>query len=140
MRAEDVQKDVSAFLETWEHTPSQTKKAFVRLMEYLAAKGDLKFTFRARPGVSYSLRGTHALQTSRELFTLVDVIDEDPENRWLSVCFYDDMITDPAEKGELIPFGILEEDGYCFNVEQWDEEYLFYLEARMDEAYENASG
>jgi len=139
MRAENFQEDVSAFLEAWEHTSNQTKKAFVHLMQYLIAKEDLKFNFKARPGVSYSLRATHALQTSRELFTLVDVIDEDPGNRWLSVCFYDDMITDPAEKGELIPFGILEEDGYCFNVEQWDEEYLCYLEARMDEAYESAS-
>jgi hypothetical protein len=140
MRAEDLLKDVSAFLETWEDTPNQTKKAFVHLMQYLAAKEDLKFNLKGRPGVSYSLRASHTLQTSRELFTLVDIIDEDPENRWLSVCFYNDMITDPAEKGELIPFGILEEDGYCFNVEQWDEAYLFYLEARIDEAYESATG
>jgi hypothetical protein len=38
---------------------------------------------------------------------MVDVIDDDPEVRWLSVCFYGEMITDPDEAGELIPEGLL---------------------------------
>ncbi len=95
--------------------------------------------FKARPGVSYSLRVKHMLQQSRELFVIMDVIDDDPESRWLSVCFYPDMITDPEERGNIIPLGLLGEDGYCFDYDEWDEEFLRYLETRLDEAHKRAS-
>jgi hypothetical protein len=49
------------------------------------------------------------------------------------------MITDPDDKGVLIPLGLLGEDGYCFDLEEWDEEYLHYLKTRLDEAYKKAS-
>jgi hypothetical protein len=130
--------EVERFLEGWEDSALQVKKTFVLLRDYVADKADLSFTFKARPGVSYSLRVKHRLQKSRELFLIMDVID-DPENRWLSICFYPDMITDPDDKGVLIPLGLLGEDGYCFDFEGWDEEYLHYLKTRLDEAYKNAS-
>jgi hypothetical protein len=69
----------------------------------------------------------------------MDVIDDDPDSRWLSVCFYPDMITDPEERGNIIPLGLLGEDGYCFDYDEWNEEFLRYLETRLDEAHENAS-
>ncbi|UCG14886.1 MAG: hypothetical protein JSU72_07935 [Deltaproteobacteria bacterium] len=130
-------KEMEAFLKVWEDAPQRTKAAFVRLQEHLAAKRDVSFTFKARPGVSYSLRARHAGQKVRPLFIIMDVIDDDQSSRWLSVCFYPDMITDSEERGILIPFGLLGEDGYCFDLEEWDEKYLCYLEARMDEAYES---
>ena len=89
--------------------------------------------------MSYSLRVKHMLQQSRELFVIMDVIDDDPESRWLSVCFYPDMITDPEERGNIIPLGLLGEDGYCFDYDEWDEEFLRYLETRLDEAHKGAS-
>jgi hypothetical protein len=49
------------------------------------------------------------------------------------------MITDPEARGNLIPTGLLGEDGYCFDLEGWDEEYLRYLEVRQDEAYKAAA-
>ena len=131
-------RDVERFLDGWEDSAREVKKSFVLLKNYVADKTDLTFNFKARPGVSYSLRVKHRLQKSRELFVIMDVIDE-PENRWLSICFYPDMITDPDDKGVLIPLGLLGEDGYCFDFEEWDEEYLQYLLARIDEAHENAS-
>ena len=67
----------------------------------------------------------------------MDVIEE-PHNRWLSICFYPDMIADPDDKGVLIPLGLLGEDGYCFDYEEWDEEYLQYLKTRLDEAHADA--
>jgi hypothetical protein len=66
----------------------------------------------------------------------MDVIDEDP--RWLSVCFYGDMITDPEEKGDLVPEGLMGEDGYCFDVDENDPEHIDYICRRLDEAYENS--
>ena len=131
-------EEVERFLDEWEDTALQVKKSFVVLKSYVADKADLTFNFKARPGVSYSLRAKHRLQKSRELFLIMDVIDE-PENRWLSICFYPDMITDPGDKGVLIPLGLLGEDGYCFDLEEWDETYLQYLKIRLDEAYKNAS-
>ncbi|MEJ2363526.1 MAG: hypothetical protein P8075_08080 [Deltaproteobacteria bacterium] len=131
-------EELETFLAGWEDDPLQVKKTFRLLKDYLADKADLSFVFKARPGVSYSLRAKHLQQTKRELFVILDVIDE-PENRWLSICFYPDMITDPQDKGVLIPLGLLGEDGYCFDLEEWDEEYGRYLLGRLDEAHDNAS-
>jgi hypothetical protein len=44
------------------------------------------------------------------------------------------MITDPEEKGDLIPEGLLGEDGYCFDLDAWNEDDLTYLEKRLAEA------
>ena len=131
-------QELETFLAEWEDSDLQVKKTFGLLKNYLADKVDLSLIFKARPGVSYSLRAKHLQQTKRELFVIVDVIDE-PENRWLSICFYPDMITDPQDKGVLIPLGLLGEDGYCFDLEEWDEEYVQYLLGRFDEAHDNAS-
>ena len=133
-----MQQELDTFLAGWEENALQVKKSFVLLKNYVADRNDIAFTFKARPGVSYSLRVKHALQSKRELFVIMDVID-DPENRWLSICFYPDMITDPDDRGVLIPLGLLGEDGYCFDFEEWDEEYLEYLKTRLDEACEKAS-
>jgi hypothetical protein len=132
-------REMQKFLDEWEEDPSQVKRSFVRLKDYLAAKGEQQFTFKVRPGVSYSLRARHPSQKRRDLFVIVDIIDDDPSNRWLSVCFYPDMISDREERGNLIPSGLLGEDGYCFDYEEWDEEYLGYLLVRLDEAHHNAS-
>jgi len=134
-----MEQELEAFLDAWEDTPPRIKEAFVRLKDNLAGKNHLGFAFKARPGVSYSLRATHDLQQERALFVIMDVIDDDPDNRWLSVCFYPDMITDPEERGNIIPLGLLGEDGYCFDYDEWDKEFLEYLEKRLDEAYEKAS-
>ena len=134
-----MHREINSFLEAWEGSSQQTKESFERLKKHLADKEELTFGFKARPGVSYSLRARHNSQNTRELFVIMDVIDDDPENRWLSVCFYPDMITDPEERGNIIPLGLLGEDGYCFDYDEWDKEFLDYLETRLDEAYENAS-
>jgi hypothetical protein len=67
---------------------------------------------------------------------MVDVIEDNP--RWLSVCFYDEMITDPEEKGDFVPEGLLGEDAVCFDIEELDEELIRYIEIRLDEAYRSA--
>ncbi len=37
--------------------------------------------------------------------------------------------------GNLIPKGLLDEDGYCFDVNSLDDRVLSYLKDRMREAY-----
>lgn len=88
-----MEGELKTFLAGWEDNPLEVKKSFIRLKEHLEGKKDLALAFKARPGVSYSLRAKHALQKKRELFVIMDVID-DPETRWLSICFYPDMIAD----------------------------------------------
>ncbi|MBN1848751.1 MAG: hypothetical protein JW932_09215 [Deltaproteobacteria bacterium] len=130
---------MSELLECWEKDAGNIKQAFLRLRKKLTSMEHISMAFKSRPGVSYSLRA-HAQAESEDdmrLVTLIDVIDDDPESRWLSVCFYGEAITDEEELGNLIPDGLLGEDGHCFDIFEYDEPLLSYLENRIDEAYEN---
>lgn len=131
-------KELETFIESWTETDSKTKQAFTELCEHLKTLADTTFEFTERPKVSYSLRPRHGSQKKRSLFAMVDVIDDDPEDRWLSVCFYKEMITDPDEAGELIPEGLLGEDGYCFDLYEYDKAEINYLKQRLSQAHENA--
>ncbi len=139
MGANEVIEGLDTFIERWKETATKTKKAFLRLKDHLARLPDVVLSFKARPGVSYSLRAAHKNQKKRPLFVMVDVIDDDPSNRWLSVCFYGEMITDPQERADVVPGGLMGEDASCFDVDQWDEELLSYIEQRIDEAHKSAS-
>ncbi|MBF0204583.1 MAG: hypothetical protein HQK67_09790 [Desulfamplus sp.] len=127
------------FIEQWQETESGTKKAFIQIMEHLKSMDGVSLGFNARPGVSYSLRPKHDNQKERTLFAMADVIDDDPDQKWLSICFYGDMITDPDEMGELIPGGLLGSDGYCFDIDEYDESTIEYLKDRLNEAFKNAA-
>lgn len=133
-----MMKAIDTFIENWTDNESRSKKAFTELYEHLKTLENTDFEFNERPGVSYSLRPKHASQKKRSLFAMVDVIDDDPDERWLSVCFYGEMITDPDEAGDLIPEGLLGEDGYCFDLYEYDEDEVGYLKKRLSEAHGNA--
>ena len=126
---------IEQFLEKWVTDPIGCKDIFVMFYKCLAGKQDVKLVFNTRHGVSHSLRAVHRNDSNRTLFVIVDVIDDDPLNRWLSVCFYEDMITDPDDMGELIPNGLLGEDGYCFDVTEPDGQLAIYIKQRIEEAY-----
>ncbi|GAB1409977.1 hypothetical protein MASR1M90_11310 [Desulfovibrionales bacterium] len=127
-----VHDDIESFVASW--SPCAAKDAFMSFRKTLESLPGVTLTFKARPGITYSLRGTHQAQSTRELFTLIDVIDDDPEERWLSVCFYDDLVTDPEELGDWVPQGLLGEDARCFNVDEADEDMLAYVTQRILEA------
>jgi hypothetical protein len=123
-------------IDNWQDNGS-TKAVFVRLKEAIAQKDGVTLEFIARPGITYSLRAVHANQQHKPLFALVDVIEDDP--RWLSVCFYGTMISDPEEHGDFVPGGLLGEDAICFDIESWDDLLIAYVEARLDEAWQSAA-
>jgi len=132
--------EMADLLKKWIDDGENIKPAFIKLQERLSEKERAIFYFKSRPGISYSFRGNVPASSDKEerLFVMVDIVDDDPENRWLSVCFYGDMITDPDEEGDLVPQGLLGEDGYCFDLYEYDEAAISYLEDRIDEAYKNS--
>ena len=137
MMKPENEKELSAFIEEWPASPERNKDAFIRLKDALAAQSGVTLDFIPRPGVTYSLRAVHAHQKSRDLFVMVDVIEDNP--RWLSICFYGDMVSDPEEQGDFVPEGLLGEDAVCFDIETWDEALIQYVEARLQEACGNAA-
>ncbi|HSL61127.1 MAG TPA: hypothetical protein VK885_05030 [Desulfotignum sp.] len=126
------------FVSDWQDNDTRTRQAFGELLAHLKTLDHTELTFTARPGVSFSLRPRHDRQKKRTLFALVDVIDDDPDNRWLSVCFYKEMITDPEECGDLVPGGLLGEDACCFDLDEYDAGLLAYIKERLTQAHGNA--
>lgn len=134
-----VKAEIDEFLAGWEGDEQPMRNRFEAMYKQLAAMDNVELQFVARAGVSYSIRPKHANQQERDLFAIVDVIDDDPAERWLSVCFYGDMITDPEDRGELIPGGLAGSDGYCFDMFDDDESMASYLRDRLDEAAGSAA-
>lgn len=126
-------QELETFLESWMADPNGAKEAFIRFRDFLLTTPDVRFEFKARPGVSYSLRAANP-KHARPLFVLVDVVDDEPEARWLSVCFYADMIADPDELGDFVPSGLMGEDACCLNLEEDDAAMRDYILARLGEA------
>lgn len=133
----ETDSELNAFIQEWKETPEKNREVFLHFREYLSKKQGATLEFVSRPGITYSLRAVHAAQKKKGLFVMIDVIEDAP--RWLSVCFYGEMITDPGEKGDFVPEGLLGEDAVCFDIEEKDEELIRYIEIRLDEAYRSAS-
>ena len=133
----DVLNEVENFIKDWPESPEKNKQIFIRLKDFLSAKPGIVFEYVPREGLTYSLRAKHENQTDKPLFVMLDVIEDSP--RWLSVCFYGDLITDPDEAGDYVPEGLLGGDAICFDLEEFDEAAIQYVEARLDEAYITAS-
>jgi hypothetical protein len=134
---EQIQKDFESFVAQWPVVQDSSRRIFVELKTFLQRQADTVLNFKPRPGVTYSLRARHLSQRHKPLFVMIDVIDDEP--RWLSVCFYGHMVTDPEERGNCVPGGLLGEDGLCFDVESESEELLAYLKERILEAHKAAS-
>ena len=131
--------EFESFMQSWTQDPNNAKAALT-LMQKIVDQPGVSFEFKARPGISYSLRPGHSAQKGRNIFALIDVVDDEPQNRWLSVCFYADMITDPDELGDFVPQGLLGEDAACFNLENDDPNLLQYICTRLEEALAHARG
>jgi len=130
--------NLSDVLLKWTSDEVNMKDAFLRLSNRFSEKNEAVLSFVPRPGISYSFRARiKAKDEEGTLITMIDIVDDDPDNRWLSICFYGDHVTDPDEEGDLVPGGLLGEDGYCFDLYENNEGAITYLEQRIDEAYEN---
>ena len=133
----EAEQELNAFLESWQETQERNREAFLRLKSILEQQEGVVLDFVPRPGLTHSLRAAHPNQKEKELFVMVDVIEDDP--RWLSVCFYGEMINDPEERADFVPEGLLGEDAMCFDLEAWDDDLIAYIEARLAEARNSAA-
>ena len=134
----EAEQELNAFLESWQETPERNREAFLRFKSSLEQLEGAVLDFVPRPGLTHSLRAAHPNQKDKELFVMVDVIEDDP--RWLSVCFYGEMINDPEERADFVPEGLLGEDAMCFDLEAWDDALIEYIETRLGEARDSAAG
>lgn len=134
-----MQEALKEFIDGWTDNGSGTKDAFLELKAHLEGLDGVQFDFKARPGVTYSLRARHESQSERPLFTMVDVIDDDSNDRWLSICFYRELIDDPDGLGDFVPEGLLGEDAACFDLDDNDTVFVAYVKARMGEACAKAA-
>lgn len=135
--SQEVHAELKTFIKDWQESAEKNKKIFLRYKEQLEGNKNICLEFIPRPGITYSLRASHRTQKTRKLFAVIDVIEDIP--RWLSVCFYSDMITDPEEKGDAVPGGLLGEDAVCFDLEAWNDELVSYVGVRLAEACQRAS-
>ncbi|WP_045218453.1 hypothetical protein [Desulfonatronum thioautotrophicum] len=127
-----MQETIQTYLTHWQADPKQVRPFFVHLLGALQSP-EVQMDFVERDGVSASLRAKVAGPEAEALFCLVDVV-EDVDGRWLSVCFYADTVSDPDEHGNLVPQGLLGEDGYCFDVEAPNPVLEAYILEKVDEA------
>jgi len=134
----EAKQELDAFLKVWQDTSERNREAFLRFKSILEQQEGAILDFVPRPGLTNSLRAVHKNQKDKELYVMVDVIEEDP--RWLSVCFFGEMINDPEERADFVPEGLLGEDAMCFDLEEWDDALVAYIEARLGEAWQSASG
>lgn len=132
-------KEFNEFIQGWTSDSLGMKAVFEDYRKFLASQPDTTLDFKPRPGISYSLRARNGAQKARGLFTLIDVVDDNPDERWLSVCFYADMIEDPDELGDFVPNGLLGEDAICFNLDEDNEDLKQYIFERLKEASRNAA-
>ncbi len=124
---------IEQYVQAWTTDQRRVRPFFLDLVARLSAS-DARLDFVVREGVSASLRAAWPSSASdRPLFCLVDVV-QDVAGAWLSVCFYADSVTDPEDLGNLVPKGLLGEDGYCFDVEAPDAALEQYLAERLAEA------
>ncbi len=134
-----VTAELANFIASWTEDSNGTKADFVLFKDFLEAQEGVSLSFVPRPGITYSLRAVHALQNKRELFVMLDVIDDDPADRWLSVCFYADMGKDPEQLGDEVPEGLMGEDARCFDLYEHDDTLVKYIQARLFEVIQNAA-
>ncbi len=123
--------ELDALVAEWKDGPERIREAFMKFRKQLEGLSGVRLEYVPREGLTYSLRGLKE-GCDRPLLVMVDIIEDNP--RWLSVCFYADLIQDPEERGDSVPEGLLGEDACCFDLEEWADDLVDYIAERIDEA------
>lgn len=134
-----MSEELKDFMDGWTVDPNGVKPLFEAVRACVAALSPVDTEYKGRPGISHSLRILRPDHAGRPLVALVDIIDDEPEARWLSVCFYADLVTDPEERGDVVPGGLMGEDACCFDIDTVDEETTRFLLNKIQEAHAGAA-
>ena len=132
---------VQAVLAEWPADQEGLARAFEELTRAAAQMTQTVVEVITRLGVSHSFRAALVDPEGkrvRPVYFLVDVVVSSTDPWFLSVCYYEDEITDPEELGNPVPQGLFQETGYCFDVEDYDPALLGYLRDRLAEAHARA--
>jgi hypothetical protein len=123
-------REIDEFLNTW---VADTKvKALFCLLYQNFKNNKLQLTWQARPGACYSLYA--AMPGATTDFAKLDIVDDDPEERWLSLCITKDMADDPENFGECIPKLFNNQDALCFDIDENNENISEYLQNLLNNA------
>jgi hypothetical protein len=133
--------DFEPILGSWPSGQRGLMDAFLDLARAALSWPDVQPSLVSREGVSHSFRaGGGQPDRTRPVFFLVDVVVSAADPWFLSVCFYENEITDPDGLGNPIPKGLFDETGYCFDVDDYDADQIQYLKDRLAEARQAAFG
>ena len=106
---------VQEVLAGWPADQEGLARAFEELTRSAAQMTETVVEVITRLGVSHSFRAA-LLDPSgkrvRPVYFLVDVVVSSTDPWFLSVCYYEDKITDPEELGNPIPQDLFQETGY----------------------------
>lgn len=131
-------RELEDFLQVWGGESPEVKEVFLRLRAFAQALPGVSLSYVGRPGISHSLRFHGAENPERPFFAMIDVIDDEPDARWLSICMYADLAADPEGRGDLIPGGLGGQDALCFDVYGEEEDAAEYLEEVLRQAASKA--
>jgi hypothetical protein len=138
----EEEKNLQDLFDNWPARQEGLKRCLNEIKDAALAIPEVVVSFISRPGVSHSLRFDLDPRPDgriRPLVFMSDVVDLGGE-LMLSVCFFQDEITDPEELGDAIPQGLYGENGYCFDVDEYDPGQVAYLMDRLAEAVAKAKG
>lgn len=126
---------LNEFIASWNADPFNVKNSFLEYKGIFENDPRFSMKFVSRPGVSHSLRVfTPKRADGSNIAALIDIVDDEPENPWLSVCFFASLVTDPEELGDFVPEGLEGKDAICFNLDENNPKLAQYIGERLKEA------
>ncbi|MDL2272058.1 hypothetical protein LJC23_03390 [Desulfovibrio sp. OttesenSCG-928-I05] len=128
-----IRDSMREFFDAWNVDGNGVKPACEALFAHMASLPGLKLAFLYRQGISLSIRAL-PVENQEKIVALLDIIDDAPEERWVSLCFDASRVTDPEERGDLVPQGLQGVDACCFDYDADDSALLTYLIERLTEA------
>jgi hypothetical protein len=137
-------REIDDFLNSWavdgseetDEWQSKVKAVFTDFYN-LFKHHKLQMTWHARPGKCYSLDVFAQGATSG--FARLDIVDDDPEERWLFLCIKKDLAEDPENYGEVMPEILDGQDALCFDIDERDDVMRAYLQTLLENAVRKLS-
>lgn len=129
--------EIDCFLRDWGLDSLEVKRLFSQLYKLLQGCPALTLHWDARPEVVYSLRAALKEAKSPGIsgdVALIDIIDDDPEERWLSIRLNAELIGCCHKEWEILPGGLSGHDALCIDVDENEEGLSDYLVELFEDA------